>query len=145
MVADKKELNGGNFRRSFQIPPIMDVVSKIFFALTFAFARMASLSSCIFPLEIISLILHELSDSCEHDDLLSCRLVCKPLENLATPHAFRVITLFDNKDSRAAFSNIVDNTQLAQLVETINFTFEDLENDDNDLYRDYSNDGSEAI
>ena len=23
MVADKKELNGGNFRRSFQIPPIM--------------------------------------------------------------------------------------------------------------------------
>ena len=50
MVADKKELNGGNFRRSFQIPPIMDVVSKIFFALTlgtFKAGRISHLASRI--------------------------------------------------------------------------------------------------
>ena len=119
----------------------MDVVSKISFALTFASARMASLSSCIFPLEVIGLILDELSDSHDHDGLLFCRLVCKTFESLATPHAFRVLTVSDNEDGRAAFSNIVENSQLAQLVETIDFTFEDLENDDNDLYRDYRNDG----
>ena len=102
---------------------------------------MASLSSCVVPLEIIDLILDKFLDSCEYRVLRSCRLVCKTFEGLATPHAFRVLILSDNKDSRAAFSNIVENSQLAQLVETIDFTFEDLENDDNDLYRDYLNDG----
>ena len=98
------------------------------------------MAPCIFPLEIISLILDELSDLCDHADLLSCRLVCKTFESLATPHAFRAVILSENKDSRVAFSNIVENSQLAQLVKTIDFIYEDLEPDD-DLYVDYRDDG----
>jgi len=88
---------------------------------------MASLSSCVFPLEIISLILDELLDRFGYHVLPSCRLVCKTFKSLATPHAFRVLILSEN--SRAAFSNIVEHSRLARLVKTIDFTYQDLEHD----------------
>jgi len=102
---------------------------------------MASLSSCIFPLEIISLILDELLYGCDYDDLLSCRLVCKVFENLATPHAFRVLVLSEHEDSRVAFFNIVENSQLAHLVKIIDFIYEDHETNDNDRFGDHRDDG----
>ena len=94
---------------------------------------MASLSSCVFPLEIISLILDELTDRYDYRVLCSCRLVCKTFESLATPHVFRVLILSENEDSRAAFSNIAEHSRLALLVKTIEFTYVDLEPDD-DVY-----------
>ena len=102
---------------------------------------MASLPSSILPLEIISLILDEISDSCDYDDLLSCRLVCKTFESLATPLAFRVLVLSEHEDSRAAFFNIVENSQLARLVKIIDFTYEDHETNDDDGFEDHRDDG----
>ena len=98
------------------------------------------MASLILPLEIINLIFNQISDSGDHDDLLSCRLVCKTFKSLVTPHAFRTLILSEDNESRTAFFNIVGNPQLAELVKTIYFTYEDGVTDDNDQYGDHRHD-----
>ncbi|KIM42550.1 hypothetical protein M413DRAFT_26590 [Hebeloma cylindrosporum] len=94
----------------------------------------------ILPLEILSLILDEIAGD-DHDDLLSCLLVCKSFEILATPHAFRVLILSEDKGSRDAFFNIAKIPRLAELVKKIDFTYEDNKTaEHDDWYGDHRDD-----